>query len=140
MIDVDCVEFDGTTPILACELKHGNVQEIDTKSYQFKCYCSIFSCPVVALVYWHLGAENNILHAEDTISKVCHTQYLAIPINEPAMKILENQPQKITEWDWIRFLHHLRHKPVSVELNKKDFSTEWRDVKIPNIKQWQEIK
>ena len=134
MFDIDFVEFDGLKPVLAGDLKHGQLKELDPNSYQFRCYNSLFTCPVIALVYWFLGETNNILESDDTISKVFHTQYYAVPINNAAKKILENKPQRITEWDWVRFLHKLRHKPVSAELKKEDFSTTWKEVRLPTIK------
>ena len=134
MLDIDFVEMNGLKPVLAGDLKHGNIKEIDTNSYQFQCYKSIFTCPIIALVYWYLGEQNQILHAEDTNSKVSHTQYLAVPINTAAQQLLENKPQKMSEWDYIRLLHSIRNESLPPTLQRVNFSTTWKQVSLPNIK------
>jgi len=133
-LDIDHIEFNAVTrqPVAMMESKLGLVKNVDLSSYQFECLSNtakLLNIPFFCLVYYPLKADFSILDANDPKEELTHMQYYIAPINLLAYGYI-TRPTKMTEKEYVIFLHKLRNIPMPTNLTLYDT---WIDIKLPII-------
>ncbi len=135
MYDLDSVEFDSVTkqPVAMVETKFGYAKTINLCSDEFDCLCNLadrLDVPLLCLVYYPLNAQDQLIDANDTFSTLVHMQFIVIPVNEPAKKVLPSQC-RMTETQWVKFLYRLRG--LSTVEAEEPLCETWKTVPLPSV-------
>lgn len=134
MYDIDSVEYHHLTkqPVALVETKFGLIRDIDLNNDEFECLWNTsekLDVPLFCLVYYPFNNKGHLLDADMSYDLLTHIQYVVIPVNSQAKKLVPRQC-RMTEAQWVGVLYKLRGLPPNSDFPLCDT---WKEVRLPFV-------